>query len=55
MKIRPGDAPWRMSRTSAGVRAPAPLMGQHTDEVLSTVLGCSDEEIARLREAGALE
>jgi crotonobetainyl-CoA:carnitine CoA-transferase CaiB-like acyl-CoA transferase len=47
--------PWRMSRTAANVRAPAPLIGQHTDEVLTQVLGYSAEEIARLREVGALE
>ncbi|HLK85366.1 MAG TPA: CoA transferase [Candidatus Binataceae bacterium] len=47
--------PWRMSRTGGGVRAPAPLIGQHTDEVLTKVLGYGADEVARLREAGALE
>jgi benzylsuccinate CoA-transferase BbsF subunit len=47
--------PWRMSRTGAPVRAPAPLIGQHTDEVLTQVLGLSADEVARLRAAGALE
>lgn len=47
--------PWQMSRTETKVRAPAPLMGQHTDEVLTQVLGYSAEEVTRLREAGALE
>ncbi len=47
--------PWRMSRTGGGVRAPAPLIGQHTDEVLIEVLGYGVDEVARLREAGALE
>ncbi|MGA8058914.1 MAG: CoA transferase [Candidatus Binataceae bacterium] len=47
--------PWRMSRTDGSVRAPAPLIGQHTDEVLAQVLGYSADEVARLREAGALE
>ena len=31
---------------------PAPLLGQHTDEVLREVLGLGDGELARLREAG---
>ena len=44
-----------MSRTGGGVRAPAPLIGQHTDEVLTQVLGYSADEVARLRAAGALE
>ena len=34
--------------------APAPLLGQHTDEILRELLGHSDEEIARLREEGAI-
>ena len=32
---------------------PAPLMGQHTDDVLST-LGYTEDEIASLREAGTV-
>ena len=32
----------------------SPLLGEHTDEVLSQVLGYSDEEIASFREAGAV-
>ena len=47
--------PWRMSRTDGNVRAPAPLIGQHTDEVLTQVLGYNADEVARLRAAGALE
>src|SRR5947209_5059879 len=31
---------------------PAPLLGQHTDQVLSQVLGLPDGEIARLHDAG---
>jgi benzylsuccinate CoA-transferase BbsF subunit len=47
--------PWKMSETPVSVRAPAPLLGQHTDEVLSEVLGLSAAEIAKLRDSGALE
>ena len=32
----------------------SPLLGEHTDEVLSEVLGYSEEEIAAFREAGAV-
>jgi benzylsuccinate CoA-transferase BbsF subunit len=46
--------PWQMSRTECRVRSPAPLIGQHCEEVLGE-LGYSEAEIARLREAGALE
>jgi benzylsuccinate CoA-transferase BbsF subunit len=47
--------PWRMSATPREVRAPAPCIGQHTEEVLTGVLGYSAEEVKKLREAGALE
>ena len=32
----------------------SPLLGEHTDEVLSEVLGYSEEDIARFKEAGAV-
>jgi benzylsuccinate CoA-transferase BbsF subunit len=47
--------PWRMSRTATAVRAAAPCIGQHTDEVLTQVLGYRADEIAKLRQQGALE
>lgn len=34
--------------------APAPKLGQHTDEVLAEVLGMGDAEIARLHDAGVV-
>lgn len=36
------------------IRRPAPLLGQHTDEVLRDVLGYADADIARLREQQVL-
>ncbi len=32
----------------------SPLLGEHTDEVLSQVLEYTDEEIAEIRESGAV-
>ena len=34
--------------------APPPLLGQDTDELLGTLLGYDEEEIARLRESGVV-
>jgi len=41
--------PVRMSATPGSVRSPAPLLGEHTEQVLRERLGLDDTEIARLR------
>ena len=46
-------SPVKLSAASPLVRRPPPRLGEHTDEVLSS-LGLGDEEIRRLREAGAV-
>jgi len=42
--------PIKYSRTPIAYDMPPPLLGQHTEEVLSSLLGKSDQEIAALRE-----
>lgn len=44
----------RMSETVAGVRTPAPLLGQHNREIYAQLLGLSDEEIKRYQDQGVL-
>lgn len=46
--------PWRLANGSNGVRSPAPLLGQDTDQVMRDVLGYSSEEIDRLKEEKVL-
>jgi crotonobetainyl-CoA:carnitine CoA-transferase CaiB-like acyl-CoA transferase len=46
--------PVRLSATPGAVRAPAPELGQHTEEVLLEVLGLEWEQIGRLREQGVI-
>ena len=44
----------RLSETPGYVRTPAPMLGQHSAEVLREILGMSDAEIEALDEAGVL-
>ena len=46
--------PVRLSETPADYRLPPPLLGQHTDEVLSGRLGLDADELARLRAQGVI-
>ena len=46
--------PYRMTATSPHVRRPAPLLGEHNQEVLCNDLGYSADEYERLRRAGAV-
>jgi len=48
------NTPVKLSRTPGGVWGPSPGLGQHTDDVLRELLGLTDGEIARLRDAGAV-
>lgn len=45
--------PAKLCRTPGAVRHRAPLLGEHTDEILQEA-GCSSEQIAALRAAGAI-
>ena len=47
--------PFKLSRTPGFPHRPAPLLGQHTDEVLKEKLALSDDEITALRAQGALQ
>ena len=43
--------PVRMTETPGSVRTPAPLLGEHTAEVLRDRLGMTVDEITRLHQA----
>ena len=46
--------PFRFSRSAAGVPKPAPMLGQHTEEICRELLGLSKIEIEQLAGEGAL-
>ena len=52
--VRIDGPPFLLSETPARVSGPGPLLGEHTDEVLSRILGRSEREIRALREAGVV-
>lgn len=47
-------SPLKMSETPVSYRRPAPLLGQHTEELLGEYLGMSSAEVAALREKGVV-
>jgi crotonobetainyl-CoA:carnitine CoA-transferase CaiB-like acyl-CoA transferase len=51
--LTPGN-PVRMSKVARGPETRVPWLGEHTDEVLSGELGLTADELAVLREAGAI-
>ena len=52
--VRVVGVPIRMSATPGSVRTPSPSLGEHTEAVLSDVLGMTTNEIETLRGAGGL-
>src|SRR5207253_4125185 len=48
--VRQLGVPVKLGRTPGGVRAPGPVLGEHTDEVLAA-LGYSESEVAALKES----
>jgi CoA:oxalate CoA-transferase len=53
-KMKIAGSPIRLSETPGEVYAPAPLLGQHTEEILKRVLKYSAEDIDRLRREGVV-
>jgi formyl-CoA transferase/CoA:oxalate CoA-transferase len=53
-KVTIVGVPVKLSETPGSVRDPAPLLGQHTDQVLREYLGIDNAEIAAWRQAGAI-
>lgn len=52
--LRLGGVPIKYSETQPDIRLPPPLLGQHTDEILTNVLGYTPEKIGELRQQGGI-
>jgi crotonobetainyl-CoA:carnitine CoA-transferase CaiB-like acyl-CoA transferase len=46
--------PWLLEHTPNGIRTPAPLLGQDTDQVMRDVLGYTTDKITSLKESQIL-
>ena len=53
-KVRVVGPPVRLSETPGAVRTPAPLLGEHTDQILRERLGLTGDDIDHLRKTGAI-
>jgi CoA:oxalate CoA-transferase len=53
-RIMMPNLPIRLSNTPGGVQRPPPLHGEHTEEVLSELLGLSTQEIGHMRSENAI-
>ena len=52
--VRLTGFPYKLSKTPASVQRPPPLLGEHTEEVLTSLLGLSVEAVASLHDKGAV-
>ncbi|MFQ5838639.1 MAG: CaiB/BaiF CoA transferase family protein [Thermoplasmata archaeon] len=52
--VRMANSPLRLELTPGRIRGAPPVLGEHTEEVLSQLLGMSEEEVSRLRREGAV-
>ena len=52
--VRLPGFPYKLSQTPAEIHRPPPMLGQHTEEVLTSLLDYSQDEVDSLREKGAI-
>lgn len=48
------NTPIKYSEATPGVRTPPPTLGQHTDEILGSMLDYGEADIAKLKEQGVV-
>lgn len=53
-RLKYPTAPYRLSRTPVAIERPAPLLGQHNEEMYCGRLGYTKQELVRMRQAGVI-
>jgi len=53
-KVKIVNAPVKMSETPGGVERPAPLPGEHNEEILCGLLGYSKSDVEKLKQEGVI-
>jgi CoA:oxalate CoA-transferase len=53
-RLKIAGSPLHLSETPGEIYAPAPLLGEHSEEILKNLLEYSDEDICRLKEDGII-
>ena len=49
-EVQLAGSPLKLSATPVQFRLPPPLLGEHTEEILTTLLGCSQPEVEQMRQ-----
>jgi crotonobetainyl-CoA:carnitine CoA-transferase CaiB-like acyl-CoA transferase len=52
--VRVPGFPYKFSLTPAEIQKPPPMLGQHTEEVLTGLLDYSSDDVASLMSKGAI-
>jgi crotonobetainyl-CoA:carnitine CoA-transferase CaiB-like acyl-CoA transferase len=52
--VRLAGFPFMLSQHPAAVRRPPPLLSEHTEEILTELLGYSNSQLTALREQGVV-
>ena len=52
--LRVAGSPLKLSETPPEITRHAPALGEHTEEVLQTLLDASADDVARWRESGVI-
>ncbi len=53
-KVKMVGPPATFSESAVGIQSPPPMLGEHNREILTTLLGYSDEKVEDLRNQGVI-